>query len=308
MKAIVLTEVAGYRFSASAINQYLRCPRKFYYSTLLRLTQPYSTTASFGTIIHDSLEILHNWAGAQPIRPVYEEANAQSQLILEEVWQEAGKRFIYPAVQKAYRQKAQRLLKRYTQVEFQRIGADIPIRTTSEISFEQGFLLGRFPISGRIDRVDYFGSGEVAIIDYKTGSGEKAQNALIKDFINLAQKSTWQPTDYQLPLYYFYWSAVIGTPPRYIGHYQLKHSKGPRLTLIEIRPGAPTPEERLKGNRKYLYQEEMEEILPALLQVLEEMAEANQNFPAHPSTGRECQMCPYTFACEGAGEEEGEEE
>jgi hypothetical protein len=297
MKQIVLTANPDFRFSASAINLYLHCPRKFYFTYLLHLNQATEVGATFGTVLHRVLERLHTWVGRQPIRPVYEQALVQAELEFANCWQEAAKGFEFPAVEKAHRVRARRMLERYVRVEFQRL--DIPISTQNEIAFEPGFQLGSFPVAGRIDRVDEFANGSRTIIDYKTGNEDDGPNALIKSFLNIAHKPNWKASDYQLPLYYFYWLEKFGQPPRFLAHYQLRNPKGPRLTQIEIKPGFPTDEELGKGTRKYIYSSELEQVKIQLLGLLEKMNRDNNDFPAMPAAYRQCERCPFNFACDG---------
>ena len=304
MKQIILTANPDFRFSASAINVYLRCPRKFYFTYLLHLSQATAVATTFGTVLHRVLERLHTWAGTQPIRPVYEQALVQAELEFANCWQEAARGFEFPAVEKAQRVRARRMLERYVRAEFQRM--DVPVRTLSEIAFEQGFQLGAFPMAGRIDRVDEFANGSQTIIDYKTGDEDDGPNALIKRFLNLTQKPNWKASDYQLPLYYFYWLEKYGQPPQALAHYQLRHPKGPRLTLIEVKPGLPTDEELTKSTRKYIYSGEMAQVKSQLLGLLEKMNWGNDDFPAQPAVYRDCGMCAFNFACDGPAQ--GDEE
>ena len=55
-KEFLLALVAKFRWSASALNRYLKCPRQFLYQDLFRLPQRTNTSMIYGSAIHKALE------------------------------------------------------------------------------------------------------------------------------------------------------------------------------------------------------------------------------------------------------------
>lgn len=303
--AIILTENPNFRFSASSINLYLRCPRKFYYSRLLGFSTPDHPAAAFGRYLHRLLEELHAWAFKLPQRPAMETALARLPQIESQVWPDFAEKLGPPAQAEAQRSRAAHILKEYVRQEFCRNNP--PSSTLYEEEMVQPFRLGPYPITGRVDRIDLFPDGCAEIIDYKTGRNHDRANAIIKEFLNLENKPNWRPRDYQLPLYYFYWQQRQGRPPRALGHYHLRDDKGVQLVRIEVRPGVVPAAEQGKGRRTVLYESDMEQVRQELLALLDEMNRQNEDFPPRPAEGlRECERCPFRFACEGPAALESE--
>jgi CRISPR/Cas system-associated exonuclease Cas4 (RecB family) len=302
---IILTENPRFRFSASSINLYLRCPRQFYFSRLLGFSTPSRPAAAFGIYLHRLLEELHRWSIKFDNRPSVEMALTEFKIIEEKLWPEFAEKLGPAAQSEAQREKAVRVIKEYISQEFSR--TDPPVSTLYEEPLLESFKIGPYSISGRIDRIDLFPDGSAEIIDYKTGRRSERQNAIIKQFLNLENKPNWQPSDYQLPIYYFYWKYYRHQTPRVLAHYHLRDDKGVQQIRIEIKPGPVPASEQNKGKRTYLYEGDLERVEKELIKLLEEIDRNNQNFPPHPADVRECERCPFRFACEGPDRESGED-
>ncbi len=303
---LILTENPGFRFSASTINLYLRCPRQFYYSRLLHLSTPDRPAAAFGRYLHHLLEKMHEWAFMLKTRPEAEAALARFWEVEAAGWPEFAAQLGPVAQAEALREQARRIMQEYLELEYGRKIA--PNSTLYEAAMQENFRIGPYQLAGRIDRIDLFGD-DAEIIDYKTGRKNESQNAIIKQFLNLSESPKWRPSDYQLPLYYFYWLQFSGQPPRALSHYQLRANKGVRIIRVEVRPGPVPPAEQGKSRRTYLYEGDMERVRGELIALLDEINQSNGNFPPNPANGlRECERCPFSFACEGPGEVLEEEE
>src|SRR5215213_7494723 len=52
--------LVGFKMNVTALNNYLECPLKFYYNSLVRIPGAYNESAQFGTSMHDALSFYYN--------------------------------------------------------------------------------------------------------------------------------------------------------------------------------------------------------------------------------------------------------
>ena len=156
--------LAGFKMNVTALNNYLDCPLKFYYNSLIRIPGAYSESAQFGTSMHDALSFYYNrmMDAGREYPPV--------EILLNRFqWHMQNNRFAFTPES----------LQRFTDYGLQCLTAfhahyfagkaDEFIRT--EVPMEA--LLDTVPIKGFADKVQYWGN-EVVITDFKTGSLEKS--------------------------------------------------------------------------------------------------------------------------------------
>jgi RecB family exonuclease len=192
-------EAAGVRarqthFSASALNAYTECARKWYYRYVCAAVEDAPSSASvYGTAVHAALEDFH---GEFPQPNAHEEAQMRSRIASNINW--AFERFrdqFETAVEfELQRRRALRTAQRYVdwllaeaaRGPFTVIGREIPINLE----------LDGFDFVGFIDRLDRNDlTGTVSIFDYKTGSIATSA-AEYRDEVRRFQ-------DFQLPFYYW---------------------------------------------------------------------------------------------------------
>ena len=211
-----LEEVTSAQFpahlSASRANDFLTCPLLFRYRSIDRLPEQPSAAALRGTLVHRALEVMFGLpSGERSLQTacdalaeawrelaVAEPASAAVLLADAEVWvngevsdldaasQEVSGRILAPA---------RDLLQTYFSMED-------PTRFdphAMEMSFDVP-LMDAFSIRGFVDRVDIAPTGEVRIIDYKTGKAPSA---------GFEAKSMFQMRFYALA-----WWRMTGQIPR----------------------------------------------------------------------------------------------
>ena len=211
-----LEEVTSAQFpahlSASRANDFLTCPLLFRYRSIDRLPEQPSAAALRGTLVHRALEVMFGLpSGQRSLQTasdalaeawrelaVAEPASAAVLLADAEVWvngevsdldaasQEVSGRILAPA---------RDLLQTYFSMED-------PTRFdphAMEMSFDVP-LMDAFSIRGFVDRVDIAPTGEVRIIDYKTGKAPSA---------GFEAKSMFQMRFYALA-----WWRMTGQIPR----------------------------------------------------------------------------------------------
>jgi len=188
--------VAGWQrhFSASALNTYAECPRKWFYKYVCAAVEdPGSAASAYGTAFHSALEDFH---GEFP-RPGARDAAAMRARIREHItWAfERNRSGFETAVEFELQvRRAQRTAQRYVdwllvmerEAPFEVLGRELAANLELE---------GR-PFVGYIDRLDRDErSGGVSVVDYKTGN-IAASPAEYGDKVRRFR-------DFQLPFYYW---------------------------------------------------------------------------------------------------------
>ncbi len=155
-------------FSASRLNAYVKCPRRWFFEYLCEaLEDPSSLHASYGRVVHDALEALH-----RRIRvPSEHSAPFMLDCLLRELDVAFGKAradFDSQLEYEVSRTRARRMAEHYVRwlaAEASRAPMEI---VHVELLQRQRF--GGHDFIGYIDRVDRpLGGGPVTIFDYKTG-------------------------------------------------------------------------------------------------------------------------------------------
>jgi len=189
----VLDGKAKRNFSASALNTYLDCSLKFYFKYIANLKEKKEveeeiSPATFGTILHDTLELIYNKFNEKKEHKTIEKADlpvllsmVEENLIItfknqfakdrpQDHFKIEGSRLIIKEVIQKY---IQNILKydskiapfQIVELEYEGLDAVIPIRKMG------------IAINGKIDRIDKK-EDIYRIIDYKTGSVNKEFNSI----------------------------------------------------------------------------------------------------------------------------------
>jgi DNA helicase-2/ATP-dependent DNA helicase PcrA len=154
-----------YRLSFSHLNQYLECPRTYFYTHILRIPAPKTAATAFGTAVHNSLEFLFRSMKESPARTF-----PGKDLFLD---------FFSRQIHK--QQDA------FTEIEFQRRLAsgltsmamlyDENInRWHKDVQIEQKFeavVSENICLNGRVDKLEVLQGRTVNLVDYKTGNYDK---------------------------------------------------------------------------------------------------------------------------------------
>ena len=153
-----------FKMNVTALNNYLECPIKFYYNSLVRIPSAVSESAQFGSSMHDALNFYYNkMMEAGRVYPPKEVLISRFQ------WHLHHHREVF----------APESLARFTDYGSQCLAdlheaffahtADEFVRT--EVPLEA--VVHAIPVKGFADKIQYWGN-EVLITDFKTGSLEKS--------------------------------------------------------------------------------------------------------------------------------------
>ena len=154
------------RLSPSRINEYQQCPKLYHYRVIEKLPEPLSLDAIRGTLVHNILEELM----AMPVE-VRTLDTAKSNIYAH--WQKLKEAHLeleqLVSSEREWIDRVDALLDSYFQLEnpqtFQ------PTHMESHLELEPS---GEIQLHGYVDRIDVAPTGEVRIVDYKTGKSPRA--------------------------------------------------------------------------------------------------------------------------------------
>ncbi len=280
-------------YSASGVNAYLACPLQFYYRYVLGLEEKddlleIPEAADIGTFIHELLET--TYARFLNKRPVIDGAFEQ---------------YFFQEMDERFRRKLQRrmrsdsfLLKEVLDLrmkeflEFERTRPVVQVlglerAMKGNIRFGNG---REFSFQARIDRIDRFADGTVAVTDYKTGDvkhlvprrGARMDPALFeRKWIRDNVKS------FQLPLYLYFLDTHYGRERTNACLYNIREA-GARDCLTFLLG----TEDDVKNKDSV-----MAGYMAALGFILEEINDPERNFEPDDSDEHTCGYCPFGALC-----------
>jgi DNA helicase-2/ATP-dependent DNA helicase PcrA len=181
-------------FSAQSIKDYLDCPRRFYFRTLLRVRDPLVDKRPEilrGKTIHACLEQLHSPDG------IWEQGKLPSAEDLADIWARAGAPMLSeldPLKRLSCERQVKLWLEAYVGAVFQ--AGQLPARNTDSVEKTRLFTFRGFRCLTRIDRLVLPDPETAWIIDYKSGAGESSEKLYERAF---ADEDA--PSEIQLPFY-----------------------------------------------------------------------------------------------------------
>jgi RecB family exonuclease len=181
-------------FSASSLNAFAECERKWFYRYVCGAVEDRGSSASFyGIAFHAALEEFHGtyarFDGADPVA-----LGSFLDYCIVASFDRHRTRFDAPVEFELQKRRARRTAKRYLtwllerarKAPFEVIGCE----TTTDVK------LGDFAFIGFIDRIDRDdATGAVTVVDYKTGAIAKSAGEYLADVLAF--------TEFQLPFYYW---------------------------------------------------------------------------------------------------------
>jgi RecB family exonuclease len=275
------------RFSASQLNTYVECARKWYYRYLCAAVEDKGSSASFyGTAFHDALEHLHN-EYPQPAESDAAEMDRKLQGYINAAFDRFSGKFDTPVELELQRRRARRTAHKYIEwliaqarrTPFTVVGCEL----SAELQLEG------FDFVGYIDRLDRDDrTGAVAVIDYKTGSiatSAAEYREKVRSF-----------KDFQLPFYYWARTAAGDRVSR-LALVPLKDA------LLDVRPISlevvPVPSEiaRSSSTTGVIPIGELERARERMIELCRELTSGTLTaFPVSEDPAA-CTYCAYTTAC-----------
>ncbi len=295
----ILNYLRTFRFSASALDTYLSCPLKFYYSFVLRLEEKeeiadITEKKEIGSLVHAILEkFFKRWVG----KPIDPEKLTEVEL-KKAVEKEFAAKFGPDQSGSAYLIKQQveahlldfleyyqrPLIRKFTGggKVFYLLALEQQLEDTIEAN---GFY---FRLTAQVDRVEKR-NDRIYIVDYKTSAKKKSYEIRL-DKLSLEARSTWPEavSSLQIPLYNLLWASHYQQRPEEILAILLLLGRNYLSEDIEYLPFGEDVAERREALATML------ELIKALLLEI-----INPSLPFSYELARKdsCHFCAYTAIC-----------
>jgi superfamily I DNA/RNA helicase len=153
------------RLPVTRIDDWFKCPRKFFYSAVLRLPSERAFTMTFGILVHEVLERFHRDHARVDASADAAAWKADMRAIRRDVWGDAG--FDWTLETQAAAASADRMLEKYVERAIEQ-GRQRPY-TVESIERKVDLDIDGAAFTGRVDRRDRFDDGTMRIVDYKSG-------------------------------------------------------------------------------------------------------------------------------------------
>lgn len=302
--AAVIDRLASFRrFSASALNTYIDCRLKFYYTYILGLKERKPAAADidvamFGTIFHRAMELIYidltahgRTVRAEDIDRVREGAGVEAYV------DKALKESLYPS-EDSLELNGMQMIKRKVIVQYvenmlAKDRAMTPFdvlgmeqETYFDVSFEADGVQRRIRLGGIIDRIDCV-QGVVRVADYKTGSHEQKFTGVPDLFFKEKDRSYhWLQT-------ILYCMALQDER----GRNGLSTDIAPNLIYIQKNAGADAAAVREQVIIKQkLFEESRDEFREHLQTLLADMFSSSVPF-TQAATDNPCRFCDFKGIC-----------
>ena len=275
------------RFSASQLNTYVECQRKWYYRYLCAAVEDKGSSASYyGTAFHAALEALH-LEFPQPALADPQDLDRKLQGYVNVAFDRTRYSFDTPVEHELQVRRARRTARKYVQwlvsearrAPFTIVGCEL----SAELQIEG------FDFIGYIDRLDRDDrTGALSVLDYKTGT--------IATTAAEYREKIRQFKDFQLPFYY--WARTeAGDRVWKLALVPLKDA------LLDIRPIAlevvPVPAElgRSQSTTGIIPIAELERARTRMVEICREITSGTLSTFAVTSDSAACTYCAYQISC-----------
>ena len=295
------------RISPTAINCYLRCPLRFFYSQVAGIKEPDNNDEEtidnrmFGNIFHYASQILYKPLSARGkiIHHADIEYLQKHPELIEQAVDKAfshelfnGQTPHYNGLQLINRKVIIHYLRLLLTIDrklvpFRILGLEKEVKTTLPIRTSEGEQI--LTVGGIIDRLDEV-DGTLRVIDYKTGNRQQEKLPDVQAIFN--PENIKKHSDYYLQTILY--STIIN---RSETENPSKLPVSPALLFIQHSSGEQFNPTLILGNAPIQDVASLkEEFIQLLTQLLEEIFEPNVPFRPTPHIER-CEFCPYRQLC-----------
>ncbi len=169
VRDLLVPLVEDFTLSASSLNSYLHCPRRFLYERLIKIPSEDSRSLAFGSAVHSALEAIHNehrrdeFPGLKFLKEQFDHA-LEKELMTAENFTRS----------QAYGHEVLEEFYEHFSPKFHRL-------VIPEYNFmRERVMVGEIPITGKLDKLELLdeSGNEVRVVDYKTGKPETKRDEL----------------------------------------------------------------------------------------------------------------------------------
>jgi DNA helicase II / ATP-dependent DNA helicase PcrA len=156
--------LANFKMNVTALNNFMDCPVKFYYNSLVRVPSAVNESAQFGSSMHDALSTYYNKMMEDKTYP------SKDVLLSRFQWHIHSHREVFtPESLKRFTEYGLQCLSDFYNEFFANASTGDFIRT--EVPLEA--MIDEVPLKGFADKIQYWGH-DMMITDFKTGSLDKS--------------------------------------------------------------------------------------------------------------------------------------
>jgi len=160
-------QLSQFVMNVTALNNYLDCPLKFYYSNLIRVPSAKSEAAQFGTAVHEALKDFIDLMTKN--NKQYPEVDYLVQQFRYHLY--AGRDIFTRESLKRFLEHGETILRAYYQKYYQPAPTNDFILTEMPL---RGVVVNGIPLKGFTDKIQFWGN-DIVITDFKTGKHSKAK-------------------------------------------------------------------------------------------------------------------------------------
>lgn len=192
-----------YRYSATALNQYLKCPLQFYYATVLGLSPKDEITGDIerdelGSFVHNILSRYFLNKKGRPLKEedlVIREMDSLVETLFEKEYGKEPAGALYLLKRQVKRRMADSLKYYYIPLLRRHELTILGVEESVEVRVDG------FNLKGRLDSVEQRG-GKTVIVDFKTGASDSYLKIRLEK-LDIAKRETWGEAigSLQLPFY-----------------------------------------------------------------------------------------------------------
>ncbi len=285
----VATFLRNVSFSSSALDLYLKCPLRFYYSKVLGLGEKEDAgedvgNQDIGKFVHAVLKTYFEGLTGKPLSKDAIDVPKMERIVNDLFTEHFGTEHA----------GALYLIKRQIVKQMESFLRDyqVPLLETSRITVEElehsiNATSKGFNIEGRIDRVERRGE-DVFILDYKTGKDDAYAKVDFKK-LNLDGRETWGESisSLQLPFYLLLYTLKTGSDVRRVRPAYVFLGRNRISKDIEAQ-FADDPDERAENFRV------AKEVIHRLMS---EIADKSKPFLPTADLEQNCPTCPFSVMC-----------
>ena len=273
-KIIIQNAIEDLKMNATGLNNFLQCPRKFYYGNLLRIPQLKKDRQSFGTAMHKALENFHSEFNEKNILP-------SKEFFIEQFEQAMDREIVSEESREKLLAKGKEGLSGYYD---KYLSAGNMRATFTEMNFDKrNVRLDNIKITGKLDAICISKDNEepiATVVDYKTGK-IKSHNEVMK-FTPNADGELIPSANYTQLMFY-----KILTDADKTFKYKVKSGV---LDYIEGKEGKYNREE-------YFYQDDEVQVFKDIIKSTYEKIQ-QMEFPKIKK-GKICEDCAFNKICWG---------